>query len=87
MCLLSTKYAFMDSDTIPSITEMNRHFVIKWRKHEEKSSQNRLIGAGKYEEKFGESYMEKHFTKAMDSGEKKVIVKIRGLYVITFSAK
>jgi hypothetical protein len=74
--------------SIPTITEINKNFVIRWRYYDEESTSfDRLIGAGKYAEKFGEKYMEKHFVRAFESGLNKTVFGIRGKYIITFSAK
>jgi len=74
----------------PAVTpkEINRHFVIRWRYADEpNSSFDRLIGGGKFEQKFGKHYTEKFFEKAMRSDETKAVFKIRGKYVITFAAR
>lgn len=77
------------TESIPSITRINKNFVIKWRNHGEPDTgeYNRLIGAGKFEELFGEHYKEKYFNKAWESPEKKTVFRIRGKYVITFVAR
>lgn len=80
MCLLAME--------TPSVTEMNRNFVIRWRHADEpNSSFDRLIGAGKFAEKFGEYYTDKFFRRAVESPDHKTICKIRGQYIITFSSK
>lgn len=75
--------------SIPSVKEMNKHFVIKWRFTDEPDNGkfNRLIGAGQYAKKFGEDYMKKHFVRAFEAGQQKLTVAIRGKYVITFHSK
>tara|TARA_R110000744_G_scaffold195512_2_gene314594 strand:+ start:2059 stop:2196 length:138 start_codon:yes stop_codon:yes gene_type:complete len=45
------------------------------------------MGAGKYAEKFGDDLRDKHFTKAMDSLERKVVIKVRGRFIITFASR
>ena len=42
---------------VPTVKEINLNFIIKWRHSDEKSNWNRLIGAGRYEDKFGKDYM------------------------------
>lgn len=69
---------------LPSPTEMNKDFLIRWRRADETSSFDKLIGAGKYATKFGEDYMRKHFGKAINHPERKLEVRIRGKYIITF---
>ena len=71
----------------PTVTEINRNFVIKWRHTDEDTKWNRLMGAGKYAEKFGDDLRDKHFTKAMDSLERKVVIKVRGRFIITFASR
>ena len=79
---------FTTEMSTPTVTEMNRNFVIRWRHYDEpNASYDRLIGAGKYAEKFGENYRDKHFTKAVESGLDKVEFGIRGKYHITFFSK
>lgn len=78
----------MDTLTeIPSITSINKNFVIKWRKTDEDSTWNRLIGAGKYADKFGSELRDKHFVKAMNSLDNKIEIRIRGSYIITFASR
>lgn len=72
---------------VPAVREINLNFIIKWRFTDEKASWNRLIGAGKYEEKFGTELMKKHFIKAMECGERKKVIKVRGHYIITFASR
>lgn len=71
----------------PTYSEINRHFVIRWRDHLDPSTKGNLIGAGKYAEKFGARYAALHFEKAMISGQQRITVKIRGKYIITFNSK
>lgn len=76
------------SHNTPTVTQINRNFVIKWREAGDKnSSSDRLIGAGRVADKFGDHYAQKFFEKAMSSGEHKKVFKIRGKYVVTFSSK
>ena len=77
----------LTANRIPTVTQMNQNFVIKWRLADERSSWNKLIGAGRYVEKFGTELMQKHFDRAMNSGERKIVIKVRGRYVITFASR
>ena len=70
-----------------SPSTINRHFVIRWRDHSDPDTKGKLIGAGKYAEKFGERYAQLHFEKALSSGEQRITVRIRGKYIITFNSK
>lgn len=81
-----SRYQLRKMET-PSIAFMNRNFIIRWRTADEVPGYTNLISAGRYEEKFGTHYMEKHFTKAVESGMDKITFKIRGLYEITFVSR
>lgn len=74
-------------EAIPTPAQINKNFIIRWRHSDEDITWSRLIGAGKYAEKFGSAYMETHFEKAMNSGLDTFEVKIRGLYIITFVSR
>jgi len=69
---------------IPTNAEINKNFIIRYRKSDDKKGWHKLIGAGQYEKKFGKHYRDKHFQKAMDSGLDRIEFKIRGYYIITF---
>lgn len=69
---------------VPTVAEINKNWIIRYRRADEQKGWNKLIGAGQYERLFGTHYMEKHFVKAMESGEDRIEFKIRGLYAITF---
>jgi hypothetical protein len=81
-----TNFQFPKMD-VPSRSEINKNFLIRWRTADEAPGYSNLISAGKYAEKFGKKYRDKHFTKAMESGQDRITFKIRGLYEITFISR
>lgn len=73
--------------SVPTSTEINKNWIVKFRASDDKPGWNKLMGAGQYEKKFGAHYRDLHFTKAMESAENRIEFRIRGKYIITFFAR
>ena len=69
----------------PIVADINRNFLIKWKKYGEKKFN--LVSAGKYAGLVGDEYAEKHFTEAMEKGEDQYTFKIRLTFEIKFISK
>lgn len=70
---------------IPTYSEINRHFVIRYRETGDKRFS--LIGGGKYHILVGTELRDKHFLAAFTSGKSKHIIKLRRGLEIHFAAK
>ncbi len=74
--------------TLPDYRLINKNFLIRWRKSDEpNTSWDKLIGAGRFAEKFGEDYKVKYFSKAFYGSEDRYEFRIRGKYIITFISR
>lgn len=67
-------------------TLINRNFVIRYSE-DINPKKTYLIGAGKYANLVGEEIANKHFTKALNSGEHKIPFKLRRGLKIIFHSK
>lgn len=90
MSIMNCKHTgrtFLRETQTPSVSEINKNFLIRFRASDDKVGWTKLISAGQYHKKFGEKYRDEHFTRAMESGEERITLKIRGRYEITFVAR
>ena len=68
------------------IRRINKNFVIRYTS-KEKPNKTYLIGAGQYPKLVGEEIANKHFLKALSSGEYKTTFKLRRGLKIVFHSK